>query len=328
MTKEEKVKLIDGRIEFYKKEIEALERIKSGEPEAKVLRDLNINQRSFRYRNYKAVSNNTYEEDKEYWSKNDLFLSPEEKLFCDITEDNDLSHIPYTIKENVDEVLSAFPYDKGKKVINMLYFEGYSMNDAAKELNVTNGYVSYIRKKAIRKLRYPSRINILRRNITTEKLNEIRISNEISDVISEKVEEFMTLINDIETLSKVTKESITNIANAAELAIDKSIGILNNDSKDEFSSMVFNKTPIEELDLSVRSYNCLKRAKIETIGDIFKASTSLAKTRNLGERSYKETIEKLSEYLNKDIESLYDYFGEFQYPNNREPVIKLGESEV
>ena len=54
---------------------------------------------------------------------------------------------------------------------------------------------------------------------------------------------------------------------------------------------------IEELQLSVRATNGLKRAKINTIGDLAKLSLAeLEKVKNLGKVSLKEIIEKLKEY--------------------------------
>lgn len=54
---------------------------------------------------------------------------------------------------------------------------------------------------------------------------------------------------------------------------------------------------IEDMDLSVRSYNCLKRAGISTVEDLTKKSESdLAKVKNLGKRSLEEVQEKLTSY--------------------------------
>ena len=54
------------------------------------------------------------------------------------------------------------------------------------------------------------------------------------------------------------------------------------------------ETTIEELDLSVRSYNCLKRAGINTVQDLTTSSESdMMKVRNLGRKSLEEVIAKL-----------------------------------
>ncbi|MCL5972592.1 MAG: DNA-directed RNA polymerase subunit alpha [Firmicutes bacterium] len=52
--------------------------------------------------------------------------------------------------------------------------------------------------------------------------------------------------------------------------------------------------PIEELDLSVRSFNCLKRAGINTVGELTsKTDEDMMKVRNLGKKSLEEVKEKL-----------------------------------
>ncbi len=54
--------------------------------------------------------------------------------------------------------------------------------------------------------------------------------------------------------------------------------------------------PIDDLDLSVRSYNCLKRAAINTVGDLIsKTEEEMMKVRNLGKKSFEEIHNKLDE---------------------------------
>jgi DNA-directed RNA polymerase subunit alpha len=62
---------------------------------------------------------------------------------------------------------------------------------------------------------------------------------------------------------------------------------------------------VEELDLSVRAYNCLKRAQIDTVSDLLTFSQEdLLQIKNFGRRSAEEVIEalqkKLDIYLPKD----------------------------
>ena len=57
------------------------------------------------------------------------------------------------------------------------------------------------------------------------------------------------------------------------------------------------KISIDELELSVRAYNCLKRAGINTIADLLdKTIDDLGKVRNLGKKSIDEIAEKLSNH--------------------------------
>lgn len=75
-------------------------------------------------------------------------------------------------------------------------------------------------------------------------------------------------------------------------------------SREEDKQVKLLELPIEEMDLSVRSYNCLKRAGINTVEDLIKKSRGdMLKVKNLGIKSIDEVIAKLESYglsLRKD----------------------------
>ncbi|MBQ6884586.1 MAG: DNA-directed RNA polymerase subunit alpha [Clostridia bacterium] len=77
------------------------------------------------------------------------------------------------------------------------------------------------------------------------------------------------------------------------------------ETKDTAASKVLDLT-IDELDLSVRSFNCLKRAGINTVEDLInKSEMDMMKVRNLGRKSLEEVIAKLASFgfaLKKDDE--------------------------
>lgn len=67
------------------------------------------------------------------------------------------------------------------------------------------------------------------------------------------------------------------------------------EEKEDDSSKVLDMT-IEDLDLSVRSFNCLKRANINTVADLAeKTEDDMMKVRNLGRKSLEEVKKKLEE---------------------------------
>lgn len=71
--------------------------------------------------------------------------------------------------------------------------------------------------------------------------------------------------------------------------------------------------PIEEMNLSVRSFNCLKRAGINTSGDLFdKTEAELMKVRNLGKKSLREVLIKRKELLDCDIPQEVTYKYDYQ----------------
>ncbi|MEK4496552.1 MULTISPECIES: DNA-directed RNA polymerase subunit alpha [Ureibacillus] len=79
---------------------------------------------------------------------------------------------------------------------------------------------------------------------------------------------------------------LTDEAQAAEIMVEKE-----EDQKEKVLEMT-----IEELDLSVRSYNCLKRAGINTVLELTnKSEDDMMKVRNLGRKSLEEVKAKLAE---------------------------------
>jgi DNA-directed RNA polymerase subunit alpha len=80
---------------------------------------------------------------------------------------------------------------------------------------------------------------------------------------------------------------LTEATADVEIMVDKT-----EDTKDKLLDM-----PIEELDLSVRSYNCLKRAGINTVEELIKKTEDdMMKIRNFGKKSLEEVKSKLNEF--------------------------------
>lgn len=114
------------------------------------------------------------------------------------------------------------------------------------------------------------------------------------------------------TYDKLTLEVWTDGTISAKEAVSLAAKILNRqlnhfvDLSDEtFSTEILEKKEdsskekalemtIEELDLSVRAFNCLKRAGVNTVGDLVnKSPEEMMKVRNLGKKSLEEVIAKL-----------------------------------
>ncbi len=92
--------------------------------------------------------------------------------------------------------------------------------------------------------------------------------------------------------AKIMEEHIKMFVSLSELG---NIGILVPPEKDQ-KKLLLEKT-IEDMDLSVRSYNCLKRANIHTVEDLTqKTEDDMLKVRNLGKKSLDEVIFKLESY--------------------------------
>ena len=84
---------------------------------------------------------------------------------------------------------------------------------------------------------------------------------------------------------------MTDEAQTAEIMVEK--------EEDQIEKVL--EMTIEELDLSVRSYNCLKRAGINTVHELAnKTEDEMMKVRNLGRKSLEEVKAKLDE-LNLEL---------------------------
>ena len=100
-------------------------------------------------------------------------------------------------------------------------------------------------------------------------------------------------INPLEALSlaaKILSEHLKLFVNLSEAVSETEIMV----EKEEESKDKILEMNIEELDLSVRSYNCLKRAGINTVEELTKKTQEdMMKVRNLGRKSLEEVEQKL-----------------------------------
>lgn len=99
--------------------------------------------------------------------------------------------------------------------------------------------------------------------------------------------------NALSEAAKIAKEHFAVFINFND---KDEIGTDDSDEGDE-SVLDWLNRPVEELELSVRSSNCLKNANIRTIGELTKKTEDdISKTRNFGKKSLQEIKEKLQEW--------------------------------
>ncbi|MBR2461316.1 MAG: DNA-directed RNA polymerase subunit alpha [Clostridia bacterium] len=102
--------------------------------------------------------------------------------------------------------------------------------------------------------------------------------------------------------AKILNEHLKLFVDLSDEAINAEIMV---EREETMKEKVLEMT-IEELDLSVRSFNCLKRAGIDTVEDLVsKTQEDMIKVRNLGKKSLEEVIQKLESLhlsLKKDEE--------------------------
>ena len=127
------------------------------------------------------------------------------------------------------------------------------------------------------------------------------------DVVDTRVgqnESYDKLIMEVSTNGSMTPEEA--MALAAKILVEHFNIVADLNEIANFSGLMQEKkvdtitktleTPIEEVEFSVRAYNCLKRAGIHTVQDLVdKREIEVTKIRNLGKKSLKEVLDKVAD---------------------------------
>ena len=169
------------------------------------------------------------------------------------------------------------------------------------ELTVSNGR-GYVDAKTNVKLLKKDEIGVIAIDSLYSPIE--RVSYEVEPARVGQSEDFDKLILNVWTNGSIKPEEA--IALASRILIEHfevitklnkiadMTGLLADKEDDPISKTL--ETPIEELDLSVRAYNCLKRAAIHNLSDLTSMSeTEMMKIRNLGKKSLKEVIDKIKD---------------------------------
>jgi len=160
--------------------------------------------------------------------------------------------------------------EREQSVLSMRYKDKLTLKECGKNHNVTQERIRQIAAKALRKLRHPGRCNLMKAVPYSDMLAEWNSYNELE-------QDYKLLKEAFETLTSKPTEP-----DEIQKAINRAQNL---------------KQPLADLDLSVRSYNCLRRAGKNTIGDIVAMSElDLTKIRNLGRKSMDEIVAYLQRY--------------------------------
>lgn len=223
-------------------------------------------------------------------------------------------HDCFDIKNDIREELTATITNNIKllprevECIKLRYIDMLTFSDVGKELGVCGGRVGQILAKALRKMCHPSRLNIIR-NIL------YRYSDDICKQAFVKLEYPgsdtrgpLNVLREIKRYKRVkTGRELVSIVEGNTVyfksfiegtflgEIEKLIGIANRVAMEENTGAnkvnAYAALTLEDLDLSVRSFNCLKRAGVKTVGDIISMTEEdFMRVRNLGKRSRDEII--------------------------------------
>ena len=217
-----------------------------------------------------------------------------------------LGHWPYPISEDQDQgivyALSLLT-DKECDVIIRRFVSGETLETCAQELDLSKERIRQIECKAIKKLRHPVRFNSI---IYGKSGNEERLglSAEINDLIRERD----LLKQKIIDLRQIVDEEADAIYKNPKSSHDSRMTAL----QIKYSTEVYEhyRPEIESMDLSFRSFNCLRRANCETVKEVIKLAESgtLMELRNFGRVSLIEVLTILKTKYDTDLFSLYDSY--------------------
>jgi len=169
------------------------------------------------------------------------------------------------------------------------------------EMTVDNGR-GYVDSKTNEKLLAENQVGVIAIDSLYSPIE--RVSYEVESARVGQNENFDKLIMNVYTNGSITPEEA--MALAAKILIEHFNIVTDLNSISDISGLMAEKkvdtvtktleTPIEEIEFSVRAYNCLKRAGINTVQDLIsKKEMEVTKIRNLGKKSLKEVIDKVKE---------------------------------
>ncbi len=169
------------------------------------------------------------------------------------------------------------------------------------EMTVSNGR-GYVRSEEVKKQLDTKKAGVIAIDALYSPIE--RVSYEVEDARVGQNENYDKLVLEVWTngsckpeeavalASRILIEHFNLLTDLSKIADVTGLMI----EKTEDPKMKALETSIEDLDFSVRAYNCLKRAGIHTLQDLVNRSeTDMMKIRNLGKKSLKEVLDKIKE---------------------------------
>ena len=256
---DEKKRLCRAAIEGLKYLEKALEEIAEGTSEATVCRKYNIGKTWFRKvlfssQNPGFVYSPGDAADPRKWKDLGL-LSWQERLYCSAMGETNALEIPPDIEESVEYVLdpeNRFLKERESSVLRKRFEDGMRLEEIGKEYNVNRERIRQIEASALRKLRRQSTARIFILGVDCVK----KIDEERAAVYKQRRDQEQEIVREW-----------------ARKELDP------------------DNIPIEDLDMSMRAFNCLNRAGYKTLGQL-KGTTieQLKEIRNLGEGTLQDII--------------------------------------
>lgn len=173
--------------------------------------------------------------------------------------------------------------DREQRVIELRYRFGMTLESAGKEMQVTRERVRQVEIRAIRKL--------------SGNIHRFQKPDQV------EVHDYEELLRE----NQVLRSAFDNLVGVIHDVYPQILEKVKEAQRKAEADVVENKH-IEELELSVRSYNCLCRAGLNTIGKVIEydknPKTSWMNVRNLGRKSIEEIRVRMFEFAGYEMEGV------------------------
>lgn len=279
IARKEKKEKLDDMIDRIQRVLAALEEIRDNDvTETAVLKKYGLDHKTFRAvvydHDWDAQTRGNGRKRKGSVEKIEGIVptrSWAEDLFVEVYRIKDCSiPIPDDVKERFEEVISELPGDLSE-IMFMLYKDGLTLKEAGEKLGKTGERIRQLKERALRMLRSPHRTAYMMEKgdyisrVRAEELKEKAENNYACRMMRKEIERLDRLIWAKEKILKDEKERI----------------------------------PIEEWDvlginLSVRAFNALKKANVQTFGQLLALTYGdLKGIRNMGPKTADEVAEEV-----------------------------------
>ena len=185
-------------------------------------------------------------------------------------------------------VLSSLS-DREQRALHLYFAENKTLEKTGNEFGITRERARQILARALRRMRHPRCLSLIRYGAKgLEKKKELEVRAKGLERTEEQIDELEESLIRRRTVLEQLEEGLNGVA------LPKVRG------------SIYNRE-IEDLDLSVRSYNCLKRANCDTIGDVCELAKSgkMSIVRNFGRRSLTEVLAKIRDTVGEDYFEVY-----------------------
>ena len=215
------------------------------------------------------------------------------------------------MRQIVDSVMSDKLTEREQKVLRLRFGlddgKPKFLDEVGKVFNVTRDRIRQIESKALRSLRHPSSSRILSFTLTNTILDKIELNDELRATLyragidnEEKIfalSDALSQSNFSASIFDYLKESIIKIKEEERKAQEK---VEAETTPDE---QRIKELPIDEIGLSIRAYNCLRRTGIITVGDLEKRMENMENMctiRNLGRKCLNEIINTVNNLYHEE----------------------------